>query len=197
MDKREMLNGLLARERGVLKTADVVSAGISKTYLADFVKAKGLKRAAQGLYLSPDAWEDGFYLLQARYAQAIFSHEAALYLWDLTDREPLRYSVTVKAGYNAPSLVEQGAKVYRVKKELYETGVTEALTPGGHMVRVYNMERTICDIIRSRRTMEAQDLQTAIKAYVRKKERNIPRLMEYAKLFHTEKILRQYLEVLL
>jgi predicted CopG family antitoxin len=45
--------------------------------------------------------------------------------------------------------------------------------------------------------IEAQDLQTAIKEYVRRKDKNIPLLMRYAKAFSVEKIIRQYLEVLL
>jgi len=52
-------------------------------------------------------------------------------------------------------------------------------------------------LIRCRRNIEIQDLQTAIKEYVRLKDKNIPHLMRYAKLFSVEKIVRQYMEVLL
>jgi len=62
---------------------------------------------------------------------------------------------------------------------------------------VYNAERTICDLVRSRRNIEIQDLQSAVKGYVKRKNKNIPLLMRYAELFSVEKIIRQYLEVLL
>lgn len=147
--------------------------------------------------MAEDAWEDGMYILQSRYKQTVFSHETALYLLDMAEREPLRYTVTVKGKYNSPTLKEQGVKIYRIKPGLYELGVTQAQSPGGHTVRLYNAERTICDIIRSRRNVEIQDFQTALKEYVRRKDKNIPRLMEYAEQFHVETILRKYLEVLL
>ncbi len=76
-------------------------------------------------------------------------------------------------------------------------GVEERKSPAGHTLRVYNSERTLCDLMRSRRNIEIQDLQSAFKDFVRLKEKNIPLLMRYAKSLSVEKMVRQYLEVLL
>jgi len=197
MNKKEKLDFLLQENKGILKTADAIDAGISRSYFLEYVKEKGLERVAQGLYLAQDAWEDGMYLLQARYSQTIFSHETALYLLGLAGREPLQYTVTVKSGYNVPTLKNAGIKVYTIKKELFGTGAICLPSPVGHMLRVYNAERTVCDILRSRSHIEIQDRQTALKEYVKQKDKNLPLLMRYAKEFRVEKILGQYLEVLL
>ena len=69
--------------------------------------------------------------------------------------------------------------------------VLAALTP------VYDAERTICDLIRSRSSIETQTFQDALKQYARSREKDLRKLMRNAKMFHVEKILRQYLEVLL
>lgn len=61
---------------------------------------------------------DAMYVLSLRCKQAVFSHETALFLHDMTDREPTWYSVTVKAGYNPSKLTADGIKVYNIKKEL-------------------------------------------------------------------------------
>ncbi len=197
MSKLELLHDMLERNNGFLKTGDVVNAGISKTHLGDFVKRQGLERVAHGLYMSPDAWADDMFVIQTRYPEAVFSHESALYLLSLAGREPLRYSVTLKAGKNATGLTKHGVKVYKLKESLANEGIVEAQSPAGHTLRVYNPERTITDLMRSRRDIEIQDLQTAMKEYVRLKDKNIPLLMRYAKAFSVEKIVRQYLEVLL
>jgi hypothetical protein len=84
-----------------------------------------------------------------------------------------------------------------VKEELFEEGVMKTRSPSGHTLRSYNAERTICDLFRSRRNIEIQDLQDAVKAYIRLKEKNIPLLMRYAKAFSVEKIIHWYLEALL
>lgn len=197
MNKKEKLDNMLCEKNGVLQTADVIEAGISKTYFMEYAKKMELERVAKGIYLSPDAWEDPFYLLQMRYPQIIFSHETSLYLLGMAEREPLRFTVTVKAGYHAKSMKEQKVKVYRVKKELLELGVVNLESPEGNLVKVYNAERTVCDLLRSRSNVEIQDLQTAIREYLRSKEKNLPQLMRYAKAFRVEKVLRPYLEVLL
>lgn len=197
MSKFELMNSLLEKNKGIIKTSDAISAGISKPYFGQFVKKAELKKVAQGLYLSEDAWTDGLYLLQTRCPQIIFSHETALYLLELADREPLQFTVTVKAGYHSQSLSKQGVKIYTIKKDLYDLGLSDATSPAGHELKVYNAERTICDIIRNRSNIEIQDMQTALKAYTSSKSKNIPQLMRYAKDFRIENTLRQYLEVLL
>ncbi len=115
----------------------------------------------------------------------------------MAEREPLRYTVTVCGHYHSKSLSEQGVKVYAVKKELYSMGITEVSTPLGNMVKSSDMERTVCDMVRSRNNFDKQDLTDALKIYVRRKERNIPLLLRYAKELRIEKIMRQYMEVLL
>ena len=197
MSKFEMLDNLLQEKNGFIKTSDAVLAGVSKAYFGEYAKDRGLERAAHGLYMSPDAWDDGMYVIQVRYPEAVFSHETALYLLSLAEREPTQYTVTLKAGTNASGLTKSGVKVYKIKHDLFEEGIIHAHSPAGHSLRTYNPERTICDLLRSRRNIEAQDLQTAIKEYVRQKDKNIPLLMRYAKAFSVEKIIRQYLEVLL
>ena len=197
MRKTEILDSLLQRDNGFLKTSAAVRAGISRTYLGAYVRERGLERVAQGLYISPDAWEDGMYVIQVRYPEAVFSHETALYLLNFADREPVRYTVTLKAGTNATGLAKQGAKIYKVKAALFNEGVTETQSPAGHALRVYNPERTICDLFRSRSNVEIQDLQTAIMEYARLKGKNIPLLMRYVKVFSIERIIRPYLEALL
>ena len=124
---------------------------------------------------------------------SVFSHETALYLLGLSEREPTQYSLTLRAGTNSSGLAKQGFKVYKVKQEHFGEGVIKTVSPSGHELRVYNLERTICDLLRSRRNVESQELQAAIKGYVGLKSKNIPLLMRYAKSFSIEKIIRQYL----
>lgn len=197
MNQFEQLDQLIEEHGGTIQTFQVLEAGISKPTFYAYVKEKGLEQAAHGIYVSPDAWTDAMYLLHLRCGQAVFSHETALFFHDLTDREPLKYSITVKTGYNPSRLQEDGVQVYTVKKELHEVGVTTAKTPFGHSVPVYDMERTICDLLRSRSHIEIQVLQDALKQYARRKDKNLRTLMRYAAMFHVEKMLRQYLEVLL
>jgi predicted transcriptional regulator of viral defense system len=197
MTGKDKLNVLLLKNNGFLKTSDAVASGVSRTALGDFVREQNLERVAHGLYMSQDAWDDGLFVIQARYPEAVFSHETALWLLNLAEREPNPISVTLRTGTNSVGLSKQGIKVYKIREHLFHEGMMETRSPSGHTARTYNAERTICDLFRSRSNIEIQDLQGAVKTYIRLKEKNIPLLMRYAKLFSVEKIVRQYMEVLL
>ncbi|WP_370749165.1 abortive phage infection protein [Eubacterium sp.] len=189
---------LLLREcGGTIQTFQVVNNGISKSVFYSYVKKRGLEQVAHGVYVSPDTWTDAMYILHLRCGQAVFSHENALFFHKLTDREPLKYTITVRTGYNPSRLQEDRFQVYTVKKELHEIGITTMHTSFGHAVPVYDMERTICDLLRSRNNIEIQVFQDALKQYAIRKDKNLRVLMKYAALFHVENILRPYLEVLL
>jgi hypothetical protein len=135
--------------------------------------------------------------LQARYKTAIFSHETALYLHDLSNRSPLYYSVTVPAGYNATSLKANGVKVHFVHRDLCLLGLTTLKSPNGNDIKSFDLERTICDSLRSRNQIDVQFLNRALKKYVTDKTRNIDLLYSYARRFSIQKLARLYLEVLL
>lgn len=197
MTKFDLMDQLLKQNNGVIRTADIVAAGVSKTYFAEYIKSRKLEKISHGIYTSADAWPDTMYFFQLRYQQAIFSHDAALYLHDMTDREPLQLTITVKTGYNTSIFQKQSVKAYTVNKDLHKLGLTTAKTPFNNTVKVYNPERTVCDIVRSRSEIEMQTYQSALSQFVKRKDKNLHLLMEYAKAFKVEKILRQYLEVML
>jgi predicted transcriptional regulator of viral defense system len=118
-------------------------------------------------------------------------------LHDLTDRDPINYAVTVPTGYNATRLREDGFSVFTIKRDLHEVGVTQLSTMFGHDVAAYNLERTICDCLRSRNQMDIAVVTDAIKRYARRKDKNLNTLMQLAEMFNVTKPLRSYMEVLL
>lgn len=197
MDYRKLLETLLREKEGMLLTKDIIEAGISKQLLSKYVKKGYIERVAQGVYLSKDAFEDAMYVLQARSKKAIFSHETALYLHDLTDRDPLQYTVTLPSGYNASNFKNDGIYVYFIKNDLLNLGVEYGKTPFGRNIRVYNKERTICDIVRNRNVIDSAIINEGIRRYLSEKEKDIPKLLQYAEKFRVEKIIRQYVEVLI
>ena len=136
-------------------------------------------------------------LLQKRFPKAAFSHESALYLHDLTDREPMPISVTVDSGYNAGPLKAQGVRIYYTKPEWYEMGLAEVETPSGAKVRAYDKERTICDLIRKRTAFDPAVFRQAIRDYVRSRDKNLARLSDYARAMNIESRVYEVMEVAL
>jgi predicted transcriptional regulator of viral defense system len=193
----EELRPILTQNGGMFTTAQANEVGVSNERLRLLVKSSELERPHFGIYVLPDEFVDKMYAAQRRRPKIIYSHETALFLHDLTDRDPIGYSATVTTGYNAARLREDGFTVYTIKRELHEVGVTEMETMFGHTVRVYGLERTICDCLRNRNKMDIAVLTDAIKRYTKRKDKNLNTLMKMAETFRVENPLRSYMEVLL
>jgi predicted transcriptional regulator of viral defense system len=197
MSYMEKLKKIIEDGDGLIFTKEIVANGIPKRYLSQLVIKGEIERIAHGVYETFDTLSDKMYYLQHRITLLVFSHDTALFLHDLSDRDPLTYSVTVPNGYNTKKLKKIGLVVFSVKKDHYKIGLTTMTTPFGRKVVTYNMERTLCDIIRSRSKMDIAIITDAMKRYVRRRDKNLPKLMEYADIFRVTNLIRNYLEVLL
>ena len=191
--KQEILS---AAENGVVTTRKITELGIRRSALTELVVSGDLIRCSRGIYMLADEWEDEFYLLQKRYAQGIFSHATALYLHGYSERVPLSVHMTFPTKYNSPSLARENVIVTRVLPANYQLGVTTVTTPSGNPVIAYNLERSLCDIVRGRGD-DIQIVQYAMKKYATSRELDINKLMKYAKQLRVEPKIRQYMEVLL
>jgi len=197
MNYKERLENLIVEKKGLITTKEVEEAGIPRWHLRSFIDENKILRVSRGVYLAAETFEDEMYIVQVKSKKIVFSHETALYMHHLTDRDPLELSVTVPRGYNSLRLNEQGIKAYSVKKELHSMGVIQMKTIYDRDVLVYDKERTICDILKNRNNMDVGMLNEAIKRYVKSKEKNIPVLLRYAKTLGIQNVARQYMEILL
>lgn len=191
------LKVILQRNGGIVTTTQANAVGISNERLCLLVNSGEIERVGHGVYIFPDDIPDKMYIAQIMRPKLIYSHETALFLHGLTDRDPINYTVTVPTGYGTSNLKKDGFTVYTIKRELHELGTVCIETMFGHMVTTYGLERTICDCIRSRNQMDIAVVTDAVKRYSKLSNKNLKELMQMAEVFHITKQLRSYLEVLL
>jgi len=187
----------LVNEAGMITTRDVVKCKQSKAEFYNYLKNNDYEQIARGIYASKEAWIDPLLIAHMRCPKAIISHDAALHYYGLIDREPATPTFTIYSGYNTSRLKKAGYKVFFVKKEYLDLGKIDVVDFDGNTIPMYDLERTMCDLVRNRSCFEIQDFNSALKAYVRKKDKNLTKLFEYAKLLRVDKIIRSYMEVLL
>ena len=188
----------IAKENnGTVTSAMIQSAGIARQYLKLLVDDGSLEKVSRGVYVLPEVWDDEFFNLQSQFKKGIFSNETALFLHDLTDRTPLAYAMTFPANYNLGNAKNKGILASRSKELFYNMGVETVVSPSGNEVLSYNMEKTLCDILRPRSRVETGVIAEAFKRYATKPNKNIPKLSEYAKILRVEEKVRTYLEVLI
>ena len=197
MKNIEKLEKLIKEQHGTVLSSDLTRYDIPRTYLSMMVAEGKLEKMNRGVYASIDSIEDEMYAMQSKYPKLIFSHETALFLHGLTDRTPYEYAATVPSGYKVVETLSERFKIYYIKKDLHLLGLCKVKSSFGNQIMAYNVERTICDIIRSKSRIDIQIFNDALKRFVNKKSVDYTLLMKYAKDFKVEKKLKEYLEILL
>ena len=197
--KRELLIRKIKENNGIITTKEVINLGIHKDVLKELTIKKELEKITNGLYALPSENIDEYLYFSYRIPKGIFSHETAAYLQGLSTRMPLVYVMTVKVGDNVSRVKSARDNIIfkYVKKDYYEIGKINMVSPFGREISVYDKERTILDIIKDKERIDSQVFSEVIKSYFASKEKNLLKLSKYAIKMNMEHALKQYSEVLL
>ncbi len=197
MDFITTLTDIAKDHGGIIETKTAAQYGISRAVLYKLCKANKILRIAQGQYILSDDMQDELLSISKRSENIIFSHETALYLHGISDRTPFEHTVTAPSGCVPSASIKAECKVYYIKSELFGLGKTTLKTPAGNSVPAYDLERTVCDIIRSRNKLGTETFVAALRMYALDPKKDLNKLNLYAKQLRVSNVLRRYLEVLL
>jgi len=197
MDYIVELTAIASEHGGIIEAKIAAQRGISKAMLYKLCKEEKIHRIVKGQYILPDDMQDELLSISKRSDRIIFSHETALFLHGISDRTPFEHTVTAPSGCIPSAAIKSECKVYYIKPELFELGKITLKTPAGNDVTAYDLERTICDVIRSRNKLGTETFLVALKLYAARPKKDLNKLNSYAKQLRIDKVLRQYLEVLL
>lgn len=193
----EELLEIANKMNGYVTTDEVGKNGIPRRKLSEAVDHGVLIKLDRGLYALPDTWEDPLFIAQHRFSRGRFSDDTALYLLGCTDRVPFSLSMTFPRGYNASHAREAGIICRSCADEVLGLGAISLRTQHGNLVNSYDLERTLCDMVRGQQVIDIQVVVPAMKAYVKSEQCNPAKLMRYARALGVAQKVRNYLEVLL
>lgn len=180
---------------GYITTEDVRNANISSWFLSDFVKRNGLNKIAPGFYADNSYFPDDYYIIQKRYPKYIFSGMSALYIHHLTDKIPVNIEVCAPQGYNPTRNKMKSLSIRKISNpDVYNLGISELKTPFGNKAKVYDEERTICDLIKYRDRYDGETFIKGIKLYANKSNNQI-KLFRYARILGIEKKVFEIMEL--
>ena len=191
------LDKMLSANGGYITRKQVDSHKIPSWFLTDFVRRQGLIKIDKGFYAQEQWIRDDYLVFQYKYPRFIFSHVSALFLHGLTDRLLDYFEVTGPKNYRPFSPNPSVAIHTDSHDETYKLGVHEIKTSLGHLVECYDMERTICDIIKNSRKIDAEIYGKALRLYAKSKDKDIRKLLRYAKILKIENKVAELMTVVL
>lgn len=181
MTQEKRIRQIYEENHGFITSREVSDRGIPSFFLTQFIRHYGLVRIDRGFYASSSWPVDDYFVFQYRYPKFIYSYDSALYLYGLTDRIVSAKVVTAPNGYHPYRGEIPGVeKHFERNPELYREGISKVRTIFGNEVKAYDKDKTICDMIRRKKEMDAETFIKAIQLYSTQKG-NPVRMMEYAK----------------
>lgn len=196
MKNIDKIKKIIKKNNGIVSSKEVFENNINTWYLTDMVRKGYIERVSRGIYFDPNFDNyDELYFFQFQHRACIYSYQTALYLHNLTDRLPFIDEVTVYQGYNSCRIKDK-VKVHQIKKEWYKIGRTEVKTEMGNLVYAYDMERTMCDLIRDRKNQDPEIFSKTWHYYMQKESKNVRKLRGYAETFKISDKIEDILEII-
>lgn len=197
MNNYDKILNYAKKNNGYITTKEAETLKINSTFFSNLVSNKKIERVGTGIYKLPEYPIDNFYILSKISKNMCYSHATALYLHNISDRIPLVYDVTVPYNYSGNLLNNKNVSLRYIKDDIFELGMIDIKTINDLTVKCYDLERTLCDIIKDKNRMDKEIYSKALKEYTRIKDKNILKLVKYAKKLDIEEEVIKLMEVLL
>lgn len=197
---QEKILNIFERQKGFAKTKDFLNEGISHYYIRKMENEGEIIRIKQGLYRHAK-YEGNQYdeivEISKVIPKGVVCLLSALAYYELTTYNPWEHQVAIYRSAKKPSLPDYPPiKIIYFSETQYQYGIDEVEIEGNN-VKIYDREKTICDIIRYREKIGIDIMKEGLRNYLQRPEKNITKLVDYAEKLRIKTVLLKYLEVLL
>jgi predicted transcriptional regulator of viral defense system len=192
----EKILSFITAQGGYSKAEALRAEGFHSVHLAQLVESGALVRLKRGLYaLATGDRRSELIDIRKAVPGGVFCLGTALSIHGLGTWEPAEIQLAIRRDTRIALPDFPPVKLFSFSGIRFELGIVEIAAEAGD-VRVYDREKTICDVIRFRNYIGLDIATEALREYHKSRGRDIPRLLEYAKLLRMEGSIRGYLEAL-
>ena len=190
----EIIESIMKMNNGYVTSKELTNLGVHRMYL-NIMKEKGMiEKVGNGIYIDSNKIEDNYFVFSLELPNVVYSHMTALYFHGLSIKAPdNKYDITVPNNYFNYKL--KNHNVFYVDKDIYDLGLTEVVTSQGNKVKAYDIERCICDIIRSKNRMDLGYVKYAIREYIKRKDKDLIKLSKYADKMGVKDEVMNFMEI--
>lgn len=173
---------------GILKTTELNALGLSSRQIKRLLDEGEISKIKQGYYELADEVNPEEIIIARLFPEAVIFLESALLHYSYTDRIPKAWQIAVdrnseKSKYKIDyPLIEpyyQDPKYLNIGVSTFEVH--------GFGIRIFDRDRTMCDIMRYEKKLEKEVFSNAVMRYIKDPKKNIRHLFEYAEVFNVTK----------
>jgi predicted transcriptional regulator of viral defense system len=179
-----------------MRTAELNALGISSRQLLQLVNEGVLEKITQGVYQLSEQLLPEETLITKLFPNAIVYLESALIHYGYSDRIPTAWQLAVDKNTSKSifNIAYPPVKPFYLESNILAIGITH-IEVGKVEVRIYDRDRTICDVLRYSNKMDREIFNTSIQRYVKDSHRSVNRLLEYAEKLRVTSKVKNYIGV--
>ena len=182
---------------GMMRTTQLAEEKIFYPQREKLIADGYVEKIRRGYYqwINPDDFSEVGTVIRL-FPDAILCMDTALRYYGYSDRTPGNWHLAVNkdSGKSRFKIDYPFVKPYYVEPAVLELGLTTG-TMDGHVIRLYDKERLICDCLRYRNKMDKEIFNKSIQKYIADPEKSIPKLMEYAGPLRVKKLAKDLIGV--
>ena len=194
---RDSFEKLFMKYNGVMSTRQLIEEGVYYKKIQEMLNANQIEQIKRGYYqyVGDYSFSD-IPVLTALFPDGVLCMDSALDYYGYTDRTPSAWHIAVdRSSTRTRFYVDYPiVKPHFIKKERYQIGITEGIIDG-HKIKIYDRDRTICDILIHRNKLDSEVFNTAIQRYIKDTERSTAKLMKYAAELNAEKKVQEVIGI--
>lgn len=196
MVKFDKIEKEFEKHGGVLKTSELNVLGLSSRQIKKMVEEGIISKIKTGFYELTDYIVKEEVIIARLFPKAVIFLESALMYYEYTDRIPLawqiavdKYSKTTQYDIDYPII-----EPFYLQPKFIELGVDE-IQIENVIVKIYDRDRTICDVLRYEKKLEKEVFNNAVKHYIKDPKKNVRKLFEYAEILNIMNKTQTYIGV--
>ena len=188
----------VSNEQLIFSIQELKDKGLSYYKINQLVKQGILIKLNKKYYKNTnfDGEESDFYYAYAYVPNGVICLLSAAVHYNLSTHRPDAIDIAIPRKARVSTLPEwPELKIYYFTDERFSVGA-EIIEVGKNKFRIYDIEKTVVDIVFYREKMGVEETKEVLSNYLHRKDRNLNKLIRYAEMLKCEDTINKYLEVL-
>lgn len=190
MIKENQILELARKNKGIVTTKEITENNIPRIYITKLINDNKLYRIDRGIYSTTKREVNNYYSMQVKSKKIIFSHFTALEIQKFYKNTDHKMHISVMQSYNAKKF--SNCKVFYNNKRNYKLGLIN-YEYNNQIIRIYDIERSVCDIIKDRNRFDELEYHRFINYYFNIEHLNYKKLLEYSTVLKISNLVHHYL----
>ena len=194
--QKKEIASLFESHGGTMTTQSLVNEGVSHYHIKKSLDDGIIETIKRGIYKLANVDLDESVEVSSMIPKGVFCMYTSASIHELTTNIPSKYHVAIPKKDKVRLPDYPPVKLYYWSEKQYSLGIEEIEIEGHQLLR-YDLEKTVCDFIKFRNKIGFDDAKEVLKTYLNRKDRNIDKLVKYAKALRVHSIVEPYLKILL